>query len=310
LFNYFNVRLQIFNHHQITVCETIRQMSENVNNLESVLRGRLYRLIVVCVALYLVACIGCASFQRWLIYFPPHLTSEQVKESARDAGLECWNNPAGQAIGMKRMASKQPADGQVLIAYGNGSWTVGCAHYANDIQKLAMFDVFILEYPGYANRDGSPSQKNIFRAANEALQLLDTNKPVYLVGESLGSGVAAYLAGTHPGKIAGIILLSAFNRLTSVAQDHMPFLPVWLMLVDKFPSEDYLRNYHGPVGIMVDGRDEVVPEKFGLRLYDSYAGPKRLWSFPDGYHITIMEPPEQFWGEVLNFWQTNQTSAK
>jgi len=285
-------------------------MNQATKNLKAVLIGRLRRLILLCVALYAVACIGCASFQRSLIYYPQHQTAEQVNESARAAELERWDNPAGQAVGMKRMAPRQPAVGQVLIAYGNGSWTVGCAHYVDEIQSLAAFDVFILEYPGYADRDGSPSQKSIFRAADEALQLLGTNKPVYLVGESLGSGVAAYLAGTHPDRIAGIILLSPYNRLTSVAQNHMPFLPVSLMLVDRFPSEDYLRNYHGPVGIMVDGRDEVVPEKFGVRLYDSYAGPKRLWSFPDGYHISIMEPPEKFWSEVMAFWQTNQISTK
>ena len=76
-------------------------------------------------------------------------------------------------------------------------------------------------------------------------------------------------------------------------------------MVDRYPSQDYLRRYHGPVGIMVDGRDTVVPEKFGRRLYDGYPGPKRLWRFPEGNHISIPEPPAKFWGEVLNFWQTN-----
>src|SRR5208282_4620468 len=241
-------------------------MSNGVRDLQSALQSRLCRLILICLALYAVACIGCASFQRRLIYFPQHLTVEEVDESAKAAGLERWINPSGQVIGMRRMAPKQPADGQVLITYGNGSWTIACAHYANDLQNLTNFNVFILEYPGYADRSGSPSQKSIFHAADEALQSLGANRPVYLVGESLGSGVAAYLAGTHPDKIAGILLLSPFNRLTSVAQDHMPLLPVWLLLVDRFPSEDYLRAFRGPVGIMVDGRDEVVPEKFGLRL--------------------------------------------
>ena len=134
--------------------------------------------------------------------------------------------------------------------------------------------------------------------------MLDTNRPVYLVGESLGSGVAAYLAGTQPDRVAGLMLLSPYNRMTSEAQAHMPVLPVWLILMDRFPSQDYLRNYHGPVGIMLDGRDKVVPEKFGQRLYDNYSGPKQLWRFADGNHITILEPPEKFWGEVLHFWQT------
>jgi uncharacterized protein len=288
----------------------MRQMNEAAKKFKAVLFRRLHRVFLVCIALYVLVCLGCASYQRHLIYLPPHIATEQVDKSAKSAGLERWTNAAGQVVGMKRLSPSQPAVGRVLILYGNGSWTVGCAHYADDIQSLAAFDVFILEYPGYADRSGSPSQINIFHAADEALQLLGTNQPVYLVGESLGSGVAAYLAGTHPGQVAGMILLSPYNRLTSVAQDHMPLLPVWLILLDRFPSEDYLRQYHGPVGIMVDGRDTVVPEKFGLRLYDGYAGPKRLWNFPDGNHIAIMAPPAQFWGEVIDFWQTNYGITK
>jgi pimeloyl-ACP methyl ester carboxylesterase len=244
-----------------------------------------------------------------LIYCPPHFTAKQVDQSARVAGLERWYNRAGQAIGMKRLSPSQPATGRLLIVYGNGSWTVGCAHYADEIQRLAPFDVFILEYPGYADRAGSPSEQHIFRSADEAIQLLGTNQPLYLLGESLGSGVAAYLAGTYPHDIAGTILLSPYDHLTGVAQVRMPFLPVWFLLVDRFPSADYLSNYHGPVGILVDGRDNVVPEKFGQRLFNSYAGPKQLWRFPDGQHISIPEPQSQFWDEVVKFWRTEQVSS-
>jgi pimeloyl-ACP methyl ester carboxylesterase len=197
-----------------------------------------------------------------------------------------------------------------LVVYGNGSWSAGCAHYADGIQSVAAFDVYILEYPGYADRAGSPSQNSVFQAADEALQLLDTNRPTYVLGESLGTGVAAHLAGTHPDQIAGLILLSPFNRLTGVAQNRMPFLPVRLLLVDRFPSEVYLTHYHGPVGMTVDGFDNVVPEKFGQLLYDGYAGPKHLWRFPGGNHIAIAEPPARFWGEVLAFWQTNASAQE
>jgi hypothetical protein len=240
-----------------------------------------------------------------MIYYPPKFTSQKVDELAATAWLERWKNSSGEFIGMKRLSPRQPATGQILIVYGNGGCAIGCARYADAIQKVASLDVFILEYPGYADRPGSPSQNNFFRAADEAMQSLRTNAPVYLLGESLGTGVAAYLAGTYPGKVAGVVLLSPYNRLADVAQYHMPILPVHLILVDRFPSQDYLRNYHGPVGIMVDGKDQIVPEKFGLRLYDSYAGPKRLWEFPDGGHVSITEQPVIFWKEVVDFWQTN-----
>jgi len=142
-----------------------------------------------------------------------------------------------------------------------------------------------------------------FVAADEALQALPAKKPVYLVGESLGSGVASYLAGTYSNRIAGVLLISPFNSLVDAAQGHYPLLPVSLLLKDRFSSEKYLRNYHGKVGIVVDGRDNIVPPKLAHRLFDGYAGPKKLWEFPDGGHCEIKEQPLRFWKEVISFWQ-------
>jgi pimeloyl-ACP methyl ester carboxylesterase len=261
---------------------------------------------VSLVIAYVAVCAIVAYFQRSYIYFPPKFTSREVDKEASGERLERWKNAAGEPIGVYRPSPHQPSVGQVLITYGNASWSVGAARYADDIQSLADFDVYVLEYPGYADRPGSPTQSSIFRAADEAFQSLDPKKPIYLLGESLGSGVASYLAGKYPNEVSGVILLSPFDRLTNVGQEHMPYLPVRLLQLDRFPSIDYLREYHGPVGIMVDGRDQVVPAKFGINLYESYAGPKRLWTFEDGGHITIMDSPAKFWGEVLEFWKTSQ----
>ncbi len=257
---------------------------------------------------YLVVCVVVAIFQRRFIYFPPVYTPEQVDQMAQAAGLERWKNTAGESIGLKRLSPKQPAEGRVLIVDGNATTATGCAHYADAIQGIAAFDVFIVEYPGFADRPGSPSQGSLFRAADEAFRLLVTNGPVCLVGGSLGTGVAAYLAGTYPDKVAGMVLFAPYNRLTDVAQAHMPLLPVHLMLVDRFPSEDYLRHYHGPVAMLVAGEDEVIPEKYGRRLYDGYTGPKRLWEFPMDDHKSLMERLPNVWKQIIMFLQTNQPS--
>jgi len=242
--------------------------------------------------------------QRSFIYHSRVYSPADVDHMAQAAGLERWTNSSGENIGLKRMSPQQPARGSVLMTYGNGSTAVDSAHYADDIQSAAALDMYIMEYPGYEDRPGKPSQESLFAAGADALQTLPTNKPVYLVGESLGSGVASYLAGTYANRIAGVVLISPFNSLTSVAQNHFPILPVALFLKDRFPSEDYLRNYHGKVGITVDGQDVIVPEKFGLRLYNGYAGPKKLWTFPNGVHCEITEPQTDFWKEVVAFWQS------
>jgi hypothetical protein len=271
---------------------------------------RILRFGMICLLPYVVFCLGTACCQRRLIYFPPHLSAQQVDLRARESGLDRWCDASGQPIGMKRLSPKQLAMGQLFVTYGNGSWSVACARYADGIQSVAPFDVYILEYPGYADRPGSPSQDSLFHAAAEAFQCLPTNRPTYVLGESLGSGVAAYLAGTCPQKISGLILVSPYNRLTDVAQYQMPLLPVRLLMLDRFPSEDYLRHFPGPVGVVVDGCDQVVPQKFGQRLYDAYAGPKRLWTFPNEDHMSIGEPAGQFWTEVLGFWQTNSAPLR
>ncbi|MFZ1071847.1 MAG: alpha/beta fold hydrolase [Verrucomicrobiia bacterium] len=268
--------------------------------------GWLLRVVLV---FYLVICVAAAVFQRRLIYRPPIYSSERVDQLAQTAKLERWRNPTGQAIGMKRLSLQQPAAGKVLITYGNSGCATVCAHYADVIQGVAAFDVFIVEYPGYADRPGSPSQSSLFQAADEALQLLATNGPVYLVGESLGTGVAAYLAGAHPDKVAGVVLFAPYNRLADVGQNHMPIFPVHLMLVDRFPSEDYLHNYHGPIAVLVAGEDEAVPEKFGRRLYDGYAGPKRLWEFQADDHGTLFERLPNVWKQIITFLQTNPPSG-
>ena len=282
-------------------------MSQTAQRPKLSLRGLLdcvIWLLRVGLVLYLAVCLLVTIFQRRLIYHPPVYTAAKVDQLAQSARLERWRDSSGQAIGMKRLSPKQPVAGRVLVVYGNGSCATACAHYADVIQDVAAFDVFIVEYPGYADRPGSPGQTSLFRAADEALQLLATNGPVFVVGESLGTGVAAYLAGTHPTQVAGVVLLAPYNRLADVGQYQMPLFPVHLVLVDRFPSEDYLRNYHGPVGVLVAGEDQVVPEKFGRRLYDHYTGPKRLWEFPLDDHGTVMFRLPNVWQPIITFLQS------
>jgi len=252
---------------------------------------------------YLLICLYMALWQRSFLFYPTVIPPEQVSNMAHEAGLDRWTNAAGQPIGFKRLSPVQPSQGCVLIAYGNGSSAVSSAHYADDIQKVAALDVYILEYPGYEDRPGTPSQASLFQAAREGFDLLPTNGPIYLVGESLGSGVACYLAGRYPDRVSGTLLISPYNRVTAVAQSHYPLLPVSLLMIDRFPSEHFLKDYRGKVGIVVDGKDITVPERFGRRLYDGYNGPKKLWAFPDGGHCQITMPQVDFWKEVTTFWK-------
>ena len=157
--------------------------------------------------------------------------------------------------------------------------------------------------PAYGSRGGSPSQASLLDAGEQALRLLkkESPLPVFLVGESLGTGVAAGVAARAPELVSGLILITPLSRLTDVASHHFPFLPVRLILADRYPAIEWLQKYHGPVAVTVASQDEVIPSRFGRKLYDSYAGPKRLWEKP-GMHNNIHDSLDPAWcREVVEF---------
>ena len=97
-----------------------------------------------------------------------------------------------------------------------------------------------------------------------------------------------------------------YHNLASVAQRKMPLLPVYLLLLDRFnPAED-LRDYRGPVKIVLAGADEIIPVESGRRLFEGYPGPKILQIIPGAHHNDIAEQSPEWWKEVFSFWQQNR----
>ena len=243
--------------------------------------------------------------QRSFIYHPNKGSLESLVKIAESQGFQIWQNNAGQFIGWKHFNKARGEHGQVLIVHGNAGSAIDRLDIANALQSVEPMDVYVLEYPGYGARPGSPSQQSLFQAASEAMDFLKKEGPVYLMGESLGTGVAAYLAGTYPQFIRGVLLIAPYNNLTDVAQYHMPIFPVKWMLWDRFSSAAYLENYHGPIGILVAGQDVVVPMQLGRKLYEGYQGPKRIWESPRAGHGDLLNRRESWWQELVLFWEQN-----
>jgi pimeloyl-ACP methyl ester carboxylesterase len=95
-------------------------------------------------------------------------------------------------------------------------------------QAAEPVEVALLEYPGYGPRPGAPSQQTLVPACRAAVTLLARGGlPVVIVGESLGSAVAALGAAEQPDSVAGLVLVTTpLASVTAVARRHYPFLPV------------------------------------------------------------------------------------
>ncbi|MGD0351847.1 MAG: alpha/beta hydrolase [Verrucomicrobiota bacterium] len=259
-------------------------------------------VLLALAVIYVLSVLVVMFLQRRLIYFPTRLAPYQAQSAAAANGFVPWRNRAGQIIGWELPASA-PNTGAVLIVHGNAGSAVDRGYLAKPIHDAAPVQVFILEYPGYGAREGSPGKRSLLAAGEEAFEMLTNEAQIFIVSESLGAGVAAHLAKTHSDRISGLVFFMPYNKLASVAQAKMPIFPVWLLLWDRFEPEDWLKSYHGPVKIALAERDEVIPMKFGRRLYDTYPGPKSLQIFPKARHNDIAAQPPAWWQETFSFWQ-------
>ncbi len=260
------------------------------------------RVLQLLVIAYLLLLLAVWIFQRRLIYFPTKIPADIVVQAGAEHGFIPWKNSSGQIIGWKIPASGAVV-GSVLIVHGNAGCAIDRNYLAQPVHDAVSADVFVMEYPGYGAREGSPDKKSFVAAAEEAFRLLPTNAPRYVVSESLGTGVACELAKNHPQEVAGMALLVPYHNLASVAQRRMWFLPAYFLLLDRFNPEKCLRSYGGPVKFVIAGADEIIGPASGLRLANGYNGSKELQIFPGAHHNEVSGQSAVWWQEVFSFWQ-------
>ncbi len=267
-------------------------------------RLMLWRFARPLLGAYALAVVGIATFQRKLIYFPTKASEEMLLGHARAEALEPWRDEAGTLIGWRHRGQKSPSAARFLVFHGNAGYALHRVQYALELTSAVDCEVCILEYPGYGSRSGKPSQETLLAAGEQALRLLKKENvvsPIFLVGESLGTGVAAGVTARAPALVSGLILITPLNRMTDVASYHFPWLPVRWILADRYPAVEWLQKFPGPLAVVVAENDEVIPKRFGRALYDSFAGPKRLWVKP-GMHNTIHASLDAgWWREATEF---------
>jgi len=206
------------------------------------------RTIGVVFALYVLLVAFVFFRQRSMIFFPSHETPSTM--------LSAWSEN-GRVIGYCREAPN--ARTIWLMTHGNAGqaadrdYVLGCLSEQDSL--------YVLEYPGYGSRAGTPSRQSMNQAASEAylcLRLKHPGKPVCVLGESIGSGPACAL-GLEKDPPDKIVLVVPFDTLANVAARHFPFLPVRLMLRDRWNNVEVLRHYTGPVQIFAAVDDAIIP---------------------------------------------------
>ena len=155
-----------------------------------------------------------------------------------------------------------------VIYFGGNAEDV---YYNGDVfrDRLPGRTVYLVNYRGYGGSSGRPTQQGLF---DDALAVFDRvaarHRRVAVVGRSLGSGVATFLASRRG--VERLVLVTAYDSAVAVARRLYPVYPVRWMLKDGYDSLAYVPAVQVPVRVITAARDNVIPREHTRRLVRAF----------------------------------------
>ena len=242
-------------------------------------------MVAAMVALPVLAYAGMCTWmyakQRELLYLP-----QSTKADAKETDFGIARN--GVMLNGWLVNIGQP--GAVLYFGGN-------AERIEDrrVQFARWFpqaSTYLVPYRGYGASEGTPTQEDILEdalAVFDQVQARQPGAPIVVIGRSLGSAVASYVASKRP--VAKLVLVTPFDSMANVAQTHYPWLPVRWLLQDTYDEASYLAQYRGPLLVVRAGRDDVVPAAATDRLLAALPARPRVVEIAHADHSSVAADP-------------------
>ncbi|HVT56669.1 MAG TPA: alpha/beta hydrolase [Xanthobacteraceae bacterium] len=263
-------------------------------------------LAIAALALYVAAAVYMYLAQRRFIYFPEAARTSPAAAGLPDVRERILSTPDGEKI-VAWYGKAKPGEPTLLYFHGNG----GALEFRSASIRRYLDrgrGMFMMSYRGYSGSTGSPSEAaNVADAKLAYDQLVkDGVRPedIILYGESLGTGVAIEVAAEK--KVAGIILDSPYTSIAELASALYPWLPVNLLLEDRYDSILHIRDVHVPIFIVHGEADDVIPVEMARRLFAAANEPKEIVTIPGAGHAIH----DDVTFEIINRWIDRQRAIK
>lgn len=180
----------------------------------------------------------------------------------------------------------------LVMFHGNGGIVSDWRYIGPDyVQKLGI-GVLVIEYPGYGNNEGTPSEDGILATARASIAWLKeqgiAEDHLIFYGHSMGTGVATAMASEFTNARA-LLLEAPFSSAVSVARLRFPLLPVDWLMHDQFRSDQRIANVKAPITIVHGDQDFIVPLSEGQKLASLAKGSVSLHIINGGSHIDLYD---------------------
>jgi hypothetical protein len=255
----------------------------------------IWSIIGTGVGLYAGLTLLLFIFQTRLIYFPVR----QIEATPAAIGLAYEAVQFEAEDGVKLSGWFVPAEGadRVLLFFHGNAGNISHRLGSIEIFHRLGLNVFIIDYRGYGQSEGSPDEAGTYRDAAAAWRYLVEERRVkpeqiMLFGRSLGGGVATWLAQHYPARL--LILESTFTSIPDMASRQFPFIPVRLLARVHYNTLERISRLKLPILIIHSPDDEVIPYSHGQKLFEAAGQPKAFLHLTGDHNNGFILTGEQY----------------
>lgn len=245
------------------------------------------------VLLYAAVCLGLFAVQRDLMYFPNKARVDPAQVGASEMQVVSARTSDGLTLQGWYKPPSSPDKPVIVHYHGNAGSIAGRPSYLRPYMDQG-YGLLLAEYRGFGGNGGKMSEQGFFRDAEAWLQwvLIDQRispQRVILYGESLGTGIATQTALNHL-DIGGLILESAYTSFVAMAYKKYPFLPAYLLVLDRYETIKKIGQVKMPLLMIHGEKDSVVPFAMGRRVFDMAGSSYKIFhAVPQGDHNTLYD---------------------
>ncbi len=263
-------------------------------------------ILVILILLALLWWLWQGHPVRYLIYPAPGISVGDPPSGMAELFLPVQGDT--RVHGWLAHSSAGPSSSPMLLYFhGNGEnlETMRLTGLCQLLKSLAG-TVLMIDYPGYGRSTGKPSEENLIQAGEVAADYLlgrFPDRPLVIVGWSLGAAVAVQVAARRREQVRGVILMSPWSSLPEVAAEHYPAWLVRLVVKEKYDSVEAARQVDCPTLILHGGADAIIPPTQGRAVADALPR-SEFREIPRRHHNDLLSEPEVW--ELIRRFLKNQ----
>jgi fermentation-respiration switch protein FrsA (DUF1100 family) len=245
------------------------------------------KLLFLIAGAYLLLVAVVYLTQAGMLYLP-NLPGRNLDATPSAIGLAYEDVTLEASDGISVHGWFVPGESERVLLYFHGN-AGNISHRLYSIREWHELGltVFIIDYRGYGQSEGKPTEKGLYRDGEAAWQYLTGERgipaeDIIVFGRSLGGSIASWLAARD--EPAALIVESSFTSVPDIGQDAYPWLPVRWLSRFKHATRDHVANVNSPVLIVHSRDDEIIPFHHGEAIFEAANEPKTFLEIRGGHN--------------------------